>query len=96
MKVVRLTAQSTGRLYPLSFTFTHFYWRLIRPQGHSAAGRIMLMKIFNDTIEPATFRFVAQCLNKLRHRALYKTGSVVEKGKVVPDQAMRHIGRVDV
>jgi hypothetical protein len=28
----------------------HFCWRLSRPQGHSAAGRIMSMKNSNDTI----------------------------------------------
>jgi hypothetical protein len=44
---------------------THFCWKLCRPQGHSAIGRIMSMKNSNDTsrIEPATFRFVAQHLN---------------------------------
>jgi len=29
---------------------THFSWRLSRPQGHSAIGRIMSMKNSNDTI----------------------------------------------
>jgi len=29
---------------------THFCWRLSQLQGHSAAGRIMSMKNFNDTI----------------------------------------------
>ena len=29
---------------------THSCYRLSRPQGHSAAGRIMSMKNFNDTI----------------------------------------------
>ena len=29
---------------------THFCWRLIQPQGHSAAGRIMSMKNSSDTI----------------------------------------------
>jgi hypothetical protein len=29
---------------------THFCYRLNQPQGHSAAGRIMSMKISNDTI----------------------------------------------
>jgi hypothetical protein len=34
---------------------------LSQPQGHNAAGRIMSMKMSNDTIgnEPATFRLVA-------------------------------------
>jgi len=69
MKVVRLSALRTGRLYPLQNTpDTYFCSRLSQPQDHSAAGRIMSMKNSNDTIEPATFRLVAQCLNQLRHR----------------------------
>jgi hypothetical protein len=51
MKVVRLSALGTGRLYPPGNTpGTHFCWRLSRPQGHSATGRIMSMKNSNDTI----------------------------------------------
>jgi hypothetical protein len=45
---------------------THFCYRLSRAQGHSAAGRIMSMKNSSVTptgIHPATFRFLAQCLN---------------------------------
>ena len=43
---------------------------LSQPQGHSAAGRIMLMKIQITPlgIEPATLGLVAQRLNQLRHR----------------------------
>jgi hypothetical protein len=51
MKVVRLSALRTGHLYPPgSIPGTHFCWRLSRPQGHSAVGRIRSMKNFNDTI----------------------------------------------
>jgi hypothetical protein len=51
MKVVRLSALRTGRLYlPGNIPGTHFCLRLSRPQGHSAAGRIMSMKNSNDTI----------------------------------------------
>jgi hypothetical protein len=44
---------------------THFCYRLSRPRGHSAIGRIRSMKNSNDTsgIEPATFKFVALYLN---------------------------------
>jgi len=36
MKVVRLSALRTGRLYPLgNIPGTRFCWRLSRPQGHS-------------------------------------------------------------
>jgi len=42
MKVVRLSDLRTGRLYlPRNIPGTHFFQRLIRPQGPSAAGRIM-------------------------------------------------------
>jgi hypothetical protein len=51
MKVVRLSALRTGRFYPPeNIPGTYFYQRLSRPQGHSAAERIMSMKNSNDTI----------------------------------------------
>ena len=65
MKVVRLSAQRTGRLYPPgNIPGTHCCQRLNQPQGHNAAGGI----VTQSGIEPATFRLVAQCLNQLRHR----------------------------
>jgi len=49
MKVVRLLALRTGRLYPTGDSSgTHFCWRLSRLQGHSAVGRIKSVKNFND------------------------------------------------
>jgi len=55
MKVVRLLALRTGRLYPPgNIPGTHFCQRLSRPQGHSAVGRIMSIKNSNDTIENRT------------------------------------------
>ena len=51
MKVVRLSALRTGRLYPPgNIPGTHFCSRLNRPQGHSGAGRIILLKNSNDSI----------------------------------------------
>ena len=51
MKVVRLSALLTSRLYPpVNIPVTHFSLRLSQPQGHSAARRIMSMKNSNDTI----------------------------------------------
>ena len=68
MKAVRLSALRTGRLYPAeNISYTHFCYRLSRPEGHSTAGRIMST---SSGIEPTNFRFVAQCLDQLRHRAL--------------------------
>ena len=46
MKVVRLSALSTGRLYPPRPR----RYSLSRPQGHSATRRIMSKKNYNDTI----------------------------------------------
>jgi hypothetical protein len=61
MKVVRLSALRTGRLYPPGIIpDTHFCWRLSQPQGHSAAGRIMSMKNSNDTIGNRT-RYFPNC-----------------------------------
>jgi len=51
MKVVKLSALGTGRLYtPGNMPGTHFCYRLSRPQGHSGAGRNMSMKNYNDTV----------------------------------------------
>jgi hypothetical protein len=53
MKVVRLSALRTGRLYNtknIPGRPTHFCWRLSRPQGDSVAGRIKSMKNPNDFI----------------------------------------------
>ena len=51
IKVVRLSALHTGRLYPPgNIPGTHFCKKLCRPQGHSAARRIMPMENSNITI----------------------------------------------
>ena len=51
MKVARLSALSTGRLYPPgNIPGAHFCYRLSQPQGLGAAGRIMSMKNSNDII----------------------------------------------
>jgi hypothetical protein len=51
MKVARLSALRTVRLYPSgNIPGTHFYQRLSQPQGHSAAGRITSMKNSIDII----------------------------------------------
>jgi hypothetical protein len=51
MKVVRLSALRTNRLYhPGNIPGTDFFWMLILPQGHNAAGRIVSLKNSNDTI----------------------------------------------
>ena len=61
----------TARLYPQEiFLWTHFCYRLSRPQGHCMAGNIMSMKKLAMTpsgMEPATFRLVAHCLNQKSH-----------------------------
>ena len=54
MKLVRLSVLRTGRLYPPT---THFWQRLCRLQGHSAAEMIMLRNntMTPSVIEPTTF-----------------------------------------
>jgi len=52
IKVVRLSALCTRCLYSSgNIPATHFCWRFIRPQGHSAARRIKLMI---NTVESKT------------------------------------------
>jgi len=61
-KVVSLTYRPP--LFPGNTPGTHFFYRLSRPQDHSAIGRILCQWKFQVTsagIEPATFRFVVQC-----------------------------------
>jgi len=66
MKVVRLSALLTGgRLYsPGNIPGTYFCWKLSRPEGHSADGRIMSVTPW--AIESATFWLVTQCFEQLR------------------------------
>jgi hypothetical protein len=65
---------------------THFYQRLSRPQGHSAAGRIMPMKDPSDTIGNRS-RDVPVCSalpQPLRHRVRMEklNGSYIDKGVI--------------
>jgi hypothetical protein len=59
MKVVRLSALCTGRIYPPppppgNIPGTHFCYRLSRYQGHRATGKIMSVKNSSYTIANGT------------------------------------------
>jgi len=55
MNGVKLSALSTGRLYPPgNIPGTHLCWRLSQPQDHKAAGKFMSMKNSRDTIGDRT------------------------------------------
>jgi hypothetical protein len=76
--VVRLSAL---HLYPEEILLVLIsVKRLSQPQGHSAAKRIMSMKIplTPSGIKPMTFWFVMQCLNQVHHHIPLSSSYITE------------------
>jgi hypothetical protein len=67
MKVARLSALHTGRLYPRKYSWYSFLLEAESPQCHSAAGMIMSMKNSNRSRDLPVYTAVPQ---PLRHRVL--------------------------
>jgi hypothetical protein len=75
MKVIWLSALRTGRLYsPENIPGTHFISGSVDPRTTLQPEELCQWQIptIPSEIEPATFQFVAQCLNQLHHRVPLK------------------------
>jgi hypothetical protein len=79
MKLVRLSALCTGRLYPQEiFLVLTSVTDWVDPRNTVRPERICQWKfpVTPSRIEPTIFRLLAQCLNKLRHHVLLKQGDI--------------------
>jgi hypothetical protein len=79
MKLVRLSALCTGRLYPQEiFLVLASVTGWVDPRNTVRPERICQWNfpVTPSRIEPTIFRLLAQCLNKLRHHVLLKQGDI--------------------
>ena len=85
-KVVSLTHWS-----PLPPRRYFWYSFLLEAEGHNAAGRLYQWTIPMTLSgnEPATFRFISQCLNRLRH--FFQIAPKLIRGLVTPNEPRRAV-----